>query len=299
MSLCRIYGPGRFALSYELFPPKTQAGERALFRHLHELVGFGPSFVTCTYGAGGSTRDRTLDTVQRVKETFHIPVASHLTCVGAMADQLRAYLAEAAGRHVDYIVAVRGDPPRGEKQFQPVEGGLRFANELVGLIRGEFPRFGIAVAGYPEVHQEASSPEADLANLKRKVECGADIVVTQLFYNNDDFFRFRERYERIGIQVPLVPGILPVTTLSQVRHITSLCGARLPNRLVAELDQKNDPEWQFQVGVEHAVQQVRGLIEAGIPGIHFYVLNKSQATCQVLQAVELPDRKLLSRGGPA
>ena len=156
-------------------------------------MAFRPDFITCTYGAGGSTRHKTLDIVEQVQRQFGCPVASHLTCVGSTVDELRAYLREAAQRGIDNIVALRGDPPKGETQFKPVAGGLTYANELVALIRGEFPQFGIAVAGYPETHREAPSPEADLENLRRKVDAGADVVITQLFYDNDDFFRFRDR----------------------------------------------------------------------------------------------------------
>jgi len=279
--------PNHIGLSFELFPPKTPAGERALLRHIEKLVAFQPAFITCTYGAGGSMQRKTLDIVERVKREFELPVAAHLTCVDATVDDLRAYLVEAQRREIDSIVALRGDPPAGATQFVPAEGGLRHANELVSLIRAEFPQFGIGVAGYPEVHREAPSAEVDLANLKRKVDCGADLVLTQLFYCNDDFFRFRERYEQIGIRVPLIPGVLPVTNLGQIQRITSMCGARLPDDLVSRLSGREDPAWQFQVGVEFAVKQVQGLIDRGIPGVHFYVLNKSQATAAVLESLSL------------
>ena len=285
MSLAAAYGPGKFGLSFELFPPKTADGESAMYGHVEQLMAFRPSFVTCTYGAGGSTRDKTLDIVEQVKRRFHVPVASHLTCVGSTVEQLRSYLAEARQRGIDYIVALRGDPPRGETEFTPVAGGLRYANELVALIRAEFHDFGLAVAGYPETHREAASAEADLLNLQRKVAAGADVVLTQLFYRNDDFFRFRDRCEELGIRIPIVPGILPVTNLSQIQRITALCGAQLPPEFVAELGRRDDPDWQFQAGVEFATRQVQTLIDRGVPGIHFYVLNKSQATSAVLSAV--------------
>jgi methylenetetrahydrofolate reductase (NADPH) len=288
MTLSSVYGPGKFGLSFELFPPKTPAGDEALFRHVGQLMEFQPSFVTCTYGAAGSTRNKTLDIVEQVQQRFGVPVASHLTCVGSTADQLRDYLREAQQRGIDYIVALRGDPPRGETEFVPVDGGLHYANELVALIRREFSGFGIAVAGYPEMHQEAPSPQVDLENLKRKVDAGASVVITQLFYNNDDFFHFRERYDRIGIRVPLVPGILPVTNLAQIQRITSLCGAKLPAEFIAELGKRDDEDWQFQVGVDFAARQVQGLIDGGAGGVHFYVLNKSQATSAVLRAVRRP-----------
>ena len=288
MALCDFFGPNRFGLSFELFPPKTPAGEKALMRHVERLIEFRPGFFTCTYGAGGSTRNKTLDVVEQVKQRFRIPVASHLTCVGSNVEQLRNYLSEAAERGVDYIVALRGDPPQGETEFVQVQGGLRYANELVTLIRAEFPKYGIAVAGYPEVHQEAPSADIDLANLKRKVEAGADCVVTQLFYNNADFFAFRERYVAAGIEVPLIPGILPVTNLQQIQRITSLCGAKLPEDFVNKLGEKEDADWQMQVGIEQAAAQVQELVDAGIPGMHFYVLNKSRATSLVLENVALP-----------
>ena len=231
MSIRQAYGPGKFGLSFELFPPKTPAGEQEMFRHLEHLLAFRPSYVTCTYGAGGSTRDKTLDIVTQVRKRFGVPVASHLTCVGSTVAELRTYLGEAADAESttsSLCVAIR----RGERRiFSRSKEGLRYASELVSLVRREFSQFGIAVAGYPETHQEAASPEADLENLRRKVEAGGDIVITQLFYVNADFFRFRDRCRQLGIQVPIVPGILPVTNLAQIQRITSMCGAHLPAEL--------------------------------------------------------------------
>ena len=172
--------------------------------------------------------------------------------------------------------------------MRPVEGGLRYANELVTLIRESFPNFGIAVAGYPETHQEAPSADVDVENLKRKVDCGADIVVTQLFYDNADFYRFRDRCEQVGINVPLVPGLMPVTNLAQIQRITSMCGATLPDDFVSKLGAKDDPQWQFEVGVEQASAQAQELMANDISGLHFYVLNKSEATAKLLGNVEIP-----------
>jgi methylenetetrahydrofolate reductase (NADPH) len=289
MTLRHAYGPDKFGLSFELFPPKTEASEAELFEHLAELMSFEPSYVTCTYGAGGSTRHKTLEIVERVHERFGCPVASHLTCVGSTVDELRAYLREADTRGIENIVALRGDPPKGQSQFQAVEGGFGYAVDLVRLIHGEFRQFGVAVAGYPETHQEALSPQADLDNLKRKVDAGADVVITQLFYSNDDFFRFRDDCLRMRIDVPIVPGILPVTNLAQIKRITSLCGAKLPPPFHAALEAcEASAEQQFEVGVGFATKQVQQLIDSGVPGIHFYVLNKSPATCRVLRAVTRP-----------
>ncbi len=284
-----MFYPDRpFTLSFELFPPKTPAAEAALWDNLQHLMDFRPDVVTCTYGAGGSTRDKTLDIVEQAKRRFGVRVASHLTCVGSTVDQLQAYLNEVQNRGIENIVALRGDPPRGETSFTPVAGGLRYASELVELIRGEFPRLGIAVAGYPETHQEAISPQADLENLKRKVTAGGHCVITQLFFDNRDFFRFRERCKELGIRVPIIPGILPVTNLSQIQRITSLCKSQLPSEFVSELSEKDDAESQFAIGVRWAARQVQELIDAGVPGVHFYVLNKSPATVAVLNTVRRP-----------
>jgi methylenetetrahydrofolate reductase (NADPH) len=283
-----FYPSRSFTLSFELFPPKTAAGEASLYENVGHLMAFQPDVITCTFGAGGSTRDKTLEITTQVRKRFGVRVASHLTCVGSTTDQLRGYLREARGAGVENIVALRGDPPKGETAFTPIVGGLRYASELVELIRGEFPSFGIAVAGYPETHQEALSPQADLENLARKVKAGGDCVITQLFYNNSDFFRFRERCKELGITAPIVPGILPVTNLAQIQRIASLCKACLPPDFVEELSQKDDPDWQFQVGVRRATEQVQELIDAAVPGIHFYVLNRSQATSAVLSAVNRP-----------
>lgn len=289
MRVREAYGPDRFGLSFELFPPKTPKGEEDLFRHVAELMAFEPSYITCTYGAGGSTRDKTLEIVSKVHDQHQVPVASHLTCVGATADDLRAYLREAWDKGIENIVALRGDPPKGETTFRAVEGGLHYANELVALIRSEFPELGVAVAGYPETHIEAPSPETDLENLKRKVDAGADIVITQLFYDNKDFFTFQEKVQALGIDIPIIPGILPVTNVVQIKRIASLCGAQLPSDFLKALEQyADDADGQFNVGVEHATRQVQELVDSGVAGMHFYVLNKSLATAKILGGVSLP-----------
>ena len=188
---------------------------------------------------------------------------------------------------IDYIVALRGDPPEGSDAFVQTEGGLAYANELVDLIRKDFNDFGIAVAGYPEKHREAPSMDVDLDNLKRKVDAGADVILTQLFYDNDDFFRFRDLCNAKGINVPIVPGLLPVTSLSQIKRIASLCGAKLPKSFVDQLASQDDTEWQFGVGIAQAVEQTRGLLEGGVEGLHYYVLNKAGATKAILASVDI------------
>jgi methylenetetrahydrofolate reductase (NADPH) len=285
VSISNAYASGQLALSFELFPPKTPESEATMWGTVADLMAFRPALVTCTYGAGGSTRDKTLDVIAGVRHRHDVAVASHLTCVGSSVDELRGYLRQARDRGTTAIVALRGDPPKGETTFQPVAGGLRYAAELVALIADEFPEFDILVAGYPETHQEAVSPTADLENLKRKCDAGADVVVTQLFYDNADFLRFRDRCRDLGIEQPIVPGVMPVTNYAQIRRIASLCKARLPDAFTRAFESAGaDEAAQFEAGVEFAARQVEELVAAGVPGIHFYVLNKSPATIRVLQA---------------
>ena len=289
--LRNVYAHGRFGLSYEFFPPKTAEGEADLFENFSELVKYNASFATCTYGAGGSTRDKALEIAGRLKREYALPVASHLTCVGAARDTLAAYLQRAEAVGIDYIVALRGDPPNGEKKFSPVPGGFSYANELVAFIREQFPGFGVAVAGYPETHPEAPNRTTDLENLKRKVDAGADVVITQLFYDNDDFYRFRERCAAIGIGVPIVPGILPVTAAPQVKRLVAMCGANVPKSLMERLETHPDhSQGQFDVGVYHAIRQVEDLVSrGGCPGVHFYCLNQSRAVATILRTLTLPN----------
>ncbi|GAA5504811.1 methylenetetrahydrofolate reductase [NAD(P)H] [Novipirellula caenicola] len=287
MSLASHFNSSDCAISFELFPPKTEAGIETLMKNVTRLKEFNPSFFTCTYGAGGSTRGTTLDVVEKVKQITGLPVASHLTCVGSTVAQLEDYLDEAKTRGVDYIVALRGDPPKGTEQFEAVEGGLRYANELVELIRSRFSDFGILVAGYPEVHQEAKDAKTDLENLKRKVDAGADVVVTQLFYDNADFYRFRDDCVAAGIDVPIVPGILPVTNFKQALRIAAMCKAAIPSGLSDAMNATDCEESQFSIGVEHAREQTVDLIKNGVPGIHYYVLNKSDAAEKLLDGLDL------------
>ncbi|MEM9940070.1 MAG: methylenetetrahydrofolate reductase [NAD(P)H] [Planctomycetota bacterium] len=286
MSLAELF-KSKCPVSFELFPPKTPAGERSLYKTVEDLMSFDPDFLTCTYGAGGSTQSKTLEILDKVKSKFDVPVASHLTLVGSSADDLRNYLTSATDQGVDYIVALRGDPPQGEEQFNVSEGGFQYANELVELIGSEFQNFGVLVAGYPEKHQEAPSMAIDLENLKRKVDAGADVIMTQLFYDNTDFYRFRDECVDRGITVPIVPGLLPVTNLGQIQRITSLCGSKLPQEFVADLSKDESTEAQFQVGVEYAIKQTEDLLKNEVDGLHFYVLNKSNATTKILENVDL------------
>lgn len=288
MHLAELFNSRRFVLSIEIFPPKTAEGDAALQRSLLTLQKFHPAFLSCTYGAGGSTQERTLAWCREIQRLLTLPAMAHFTCVGATVQDLLAWLSTATAAGVNNIMALRGDPPAGQQAFQAVEGGLQHANELVTLIRQHFPQVGIGVAGYPEKHLEAPSLDADLANLKRKVDAGADAVFTQLFFVNDNFLRFRDRCEAMGIAIPIVPGIMPITDFARIRRITSMCGTVFPEDLAKRLEAvQEDPAAQFEIGVEHAIKQCESLRRSGVPGIHFYALNKSDACERILSALQL------------
>ncbi len=286
MRIADAYGTGRFGLSIEIFPPKTPEGDEGLRHSLGELVTYQPAFVSCTYGAGGSTSKRTIAWCREIQEHFQRPATAHFTCVGSTRDELLSWLAEAAAVGVRNIMALRGDPPAGQAGFRPVEGGLQYANELVTLIRNHFPDLGIGVGGYPEKHPEAASAEQDLLHLRRKVDAGAHAIFTQLFFDNRKFYAFREACGRAGIQVPIIPGIMPITEFSRIQRITAMCGASMPSSLAARLEAvQHDKDAQFEIGVEYAISQCRELIDQGVPGLHFYALNKSQACRKILDAL--------------
>ncbi len=287
--LSTVYGPGRFGLSIEVFPPKTSEGDRSLFETVQQLSRFAPAFVSCTYGAGGSTRGRTIDICRQVQDGHGITSTAHFTCVGSSVDELREWLDQAVSAGIRNIMALRGDPPRGDDQFRTAVGGLSNAHQLVSLIREQHPELGIGVAGYPEKHQEAPDLDTDLLRLKQKVDAGANAVFTQLFFVNDNFLKFRDACGRLGIDVPIVPGIMPITEYARIQRITKMCGAVFPEDLAAKLEAvQDDLPAQFEVGVEHAIQQCQQLIDAGAPGIHFYALNKSQACERILDALTWP-----------
>jgi methylenetetrahydrofolate reductase (NADPH) len=285
--------------SFEFFPPKTDEGMANLFDAVAALRELDPAFVSVTYGAGGSTRDRTIAIVGRIKNELGIEAMAHFTCVGATVEELRETLDAITATGVENIIALRGDPPQGSDTFVRTEGGLGNADELTTLITGNYD---VCVAGacYPEVHPEAVSAEADLAHAKQKIENGASFLVTQLFFDNDAYFDFVDRARAAGIDVPIVPGIMPIGGYEQIKRFTSMCGATIPERLMHELDaRKDDPEAVADLGVAYATLQCADLLARGAPGIHFYTLNKSPATRAILSSLRAArpwDRAL---GGPA
>jgi methylenetetrahydrofolate reductase (NADPH) len=264
--------------SIEFFPPKDDAGVEALRQTAAALKTASPDFVSVTYGAGGSTRQRTAQVSGLLRTDFGYTVMPHLTCVG----HSRAELIEIADRiHADgfrNVMTLRGDPPKGSAEFMATADGLRHANELVSLLKGRHPDFCLGVAGYPEKHPEAPSAEVDLENLRRKVGAGADFVTTQLFFDNEAYYRFVDRCRKAGITVPVIPGIMPVLSLKQVTRFTSMCGTLLPQVLIRRLEAAGDaPEIVEAVGIDWALGQIRGLLERGAPGYHLYILNRAKS----------------------
>ncbi|MEM9693612.1 MAG: methylenetetrahydrofolate reductase [NAD(P)H] [Myxococcota bacterium] len=275
-------------VSFEFFPPKNQEGEEKLFQALEALRACSPSYVSVTYGAGGSTRDRTVALVGRIKKELDLEPLAHLTCVGATRDEIARVLDRFAESGVENVLALRGDPPKGEAAFTPVKGGFHYAAELVAFIRDNKYPFCVGGAAYPEGHPETTDLEADLKNLKAKVDAGTDFLVTQLFFDNQDFFPFVRRARAAGIHVPIVPGLMPVTSFSQVRRFTKMCGARIPQELYRRLRLVDgDPSAVVATGVYWTTRQAKYLLEGGAPGIHFYTLNKSSATKAVHAALAL------------
>ena len=274
-------GPGP-VVSFEFFPPKTQEGTETLYKTVADLQACRPSFVSVTYGAGGSTRDRTLDLVSRVKNELGIEAMAHLTCVGASKDEIRSVLERLRDGGIENVLALRGDPPKGEEEFQRHENGFGYASELVQFIRDEGFDFCVGAACYPEGHVECRDLAKDMEHLKIKVDCGVDFLVSQLFFDNADYFAFVTRARAAGIDVPIVPGLMPITNVAQTQRFTQMCGSRIPAELMRRLGVvENDPSAVVATGVYWAAQQARELLERDAPGVHFYTLNKSSATLAV------------------
>jgi methylenetetrahydrofolate reductase (NADPH) len=286
MRVIDILRGGKRTVSFEFFPPKTDDGFEELFRTIKALTPLAPDYVSVTYGAGGSTRAKTVELVKRIKHEVGIEPMAHLTCVGSTQDEIGAILDDLDAGGIENVLPLRGDPPRGETTFRPVEGGFRYANELVSYIR---PKYSFCLGGacYPERHPEAPSPEVDLENLKRKVEAGVDFLITNLFFDNQDFYRFRDRAAAAGIDKPLVAGIMPIRNVKQIMRITEMCGASLPAALQNKIEAvEDDPEAVAQVGVTHAARQCEDLLAHGVAGIHFYTLNRSTATRAIFQEIK-------------
>jgi methylenetetrahydrofolate reductase (NADPH) len=277
----------RPVFSFEFFPPKTEEGLQHLFEAVAELRHLRPDFVSVTYGAGGTTAHKTIEIVSRIKEDYGIEAMPHFTCVGSTVEQLRETLGAMEEAGVDNVLALRGDPPAGQEEWTKTPGGLEYSRELVELIRAGYP-FSIGAACFPETHIHATSAEDDLYYLKEKVDAGAQFLITQLFFDNALYFDFVRRARDVGIEAPIVPGIMPITNVRQLERMTSLCGATIPARLRRELvTRADDPDAVGDFGVAYATMQCAELLRGGAPGIHFYTLNRSPATRAILSALKL------------
>ena len=275
-------------ISFEFFPPRAADGIPGVLDTVAELTAYCPDFVSVTYGAGGSTRHFTERITVEAKQSAGVEVMAHLTCVGQTVEELDGVLQRLEEAGIENVIALRGDPPRGEEKFTATEGGFSHASDLVSHIKANYD-FGIAAACYPEGHTEAVNLEQDLEYAKLKVDNGAEFLITQLFFDNSDYFEFAERATAAGIGVPVVPGILPVLSGPQIRRFTALCGSKIPPGLDAELERLGgDDEAVRELGVEYAARQVEELWDAGVPGVHFYVLNRSYSVSKILSHLSLP-----------
>jgi methylenetetrahydrofolate reductase (NADH) len=287
MRIDEILTAGTPVFSFEFFPPKTEAGEQNLYAALRELKALDPSFVSVTYGAGGSSREKTIEIVKRIKDDFGLEAMAHFTCVGATVEQLRETLDEMRAAGIDNVLALRGDPPEGQEAWTKTEGGLEYSRELVALIDADYP-FAIGAACFPETHIHADSAESDLRYLTEKVGAGVDFLITQMFFDNDFYFDFVRRARGAGVTVPIIPGVMPITRVGQLERMATMCGSEIPDGLRSELHaREDDAEAVLDFGVAYATLQCSELLAAGAPGIHFYTLNRSPATRAILSALKL------------
>lgn len=287
MRIDQILASGEPSFSFEFFPPKTEQGERNLHDALEELRTLEPSFVSVTYGAGGSTRAKTIEIVRNIRREYGLEAMAHFTCVGATVPELVSTLDDMQQVGIENVLALRGDPPSGQQEWVKTEGGLEYSSQLVALIRERYS-FVIGAACFPETHIHAVSPEEDLIHLAEKVQAGVDFLITQLFFDNAFYFDFLARSRAAGIEVPIVPGILPITHVGQLERMTEMCGASIPEGLHRELHLRaQQPEAVLDFGVAYATLQCAELLAAGAPGIHFYTLNRSPATRAIVSALKL------------
>ncbi len=288
MHIAQILKNHKTALSFEFFPPKTQAGFDKLFKTISELDYLNPAYVSVTYGAGGSTREKTHDLITKIQKETDITVVSHLTCVGHSRDDVKSILDKYQESGINNILALRGDPPHGGEEFKPAENGFDYAADMVRFTKKHFPEMGIGVAGFPEGHPATPNRFLEIDYLKAKVDAGADYICTQLFFNNDDFYDFRERCEIAGIKVPIIAGIMPITSVSNMKRIAELSeGARVPAKLLKAVYRAQNDDYVEKVGIHWAAKQVNDLIENDVSGVHFYTLNRSKQIHEICESIGL------------
>ncbi len=288
MRIDQILGQGKPAVSFEFFPPKNEGGWASLYQAIGELHAIKPSYVSVTYGAGGSTRAKTVELVARIQNELAIRSMAHLTCVGHTAEEIGGILDDLWNHGIRNVLALRGDPPAGQSQFVATQGGFAYASDLVSFVKARHD-FAIGVAGYPEGHPQCLNRTRDLEMLKLKVDNGGNFIVTQLFFDNADFYRFRDAARKMGIKVPIVAGIMPISNVAQIKRFIGMCGAKIPQPLLLKLEAiEGDAEAVHAAGIDYAAAQCRDLIANGVDGLHFYTLNKSKSTVQICKSLATP-----------
>lgn len=286
MHISQVLQKKQTTISFEFFPPKNEEASEDLFRNIQELSQMNPAYVSVTYGAGGSTRDLTHDLVVKLQEQTGLTIVSHLTCVGSTKDEIREILKRYEKSGIHNIMALRGDPPKGQNEFQKTENGFGFAGELVGFIKKEFPTMGIGVAGFPEGHPSTPNRLKEIEFLKWKVDQGADYICTQMFFDNNSFYDYVERCEIAGIKVPIIAGIMPITSRKGMARMAELSlGTNFPAKLLKSLSRAEDDSYAENVGIHWATEQVRDLLDHKIAGIHMYTLNKSKSTRRIYESL--------------
>jgi methylenetetrahydrofolate reductase (NADPH) len=287
MRLDQAFATGKPTISFEFFPPKTEEGFAALYKTIDELRPLRPSYVSVTYGAGGSTRSKTIELCGRIQNEIGFNTVAHLTCVGHTADEIGQILDQLWASGIRNILALRGDP-QGTSGWVKTEGGFDHADELVAYVRGR-KDFFVAVAGFPEGHPQCLNRQRDMEHLKRKVDAGASAIVTQLFFDNNDFHRFRDDCDRHGVRVPIIAGIMPISNVAQIKRFVTMCGAKIPMPLLQKLERiDGDPDRVYNAGIDYATNQCRDLLFHDVAGLHFYTLNKSKATTEIVQRLNAP-----------
>jgi methylenetetrahydrofolate reductase (NADPH) len=287
MRIDKLFGLGKPTLSFEFFPPKTEGGFNLLFSAINDLHPLKPSYVSVTYGAGGSTRQKTVELVERIQRELKIRSMAHLTCVGHTAAEIGSILDDLWKAGIVNVLTLRGDPQAGQSQFVVTEGGFANASDLAKFARAQHD-FCIGVAGYPEGHPQCLNRTRDLEMLKLKLDSGANFVITQLFFDNEDFYRFRDQARAMGIIAPIIAGIMPIVNVAQIKRFIGMCGAKIPQALLVKLESvENDAEAVYAAGIAHAVGQCKDLVAHGVDGLHFYTLNKSKATVEIVRKLGL------------
>lgn len=296
MHIREILAKPKPLISYEFFPPKSEEASQTLFQTIRDLMPLKPAYVSVTYGAGGSTRQLTRDLVIRLQKETELTIVSHLTCVGSSKTEIHELLTSYATSGIGNIMALRGDPPKGQTDFVQPENGFLYAAELVAFIKEHFPQMGVGVAGFPEGHPGTPNRLIEMDNLKKKVDAGADYICTQMFFDNRDYYDFCERCQLAGINVPIIAGVMPISTRKGMARMAELSlGCRFPARLIRAVERARTDEQVEAVGIHWATEQVRDLLDNDVAGIHFYTLNRSRATLKIYEALGVGSSEALRK----